>query len=29
MFREKDLVFSALPEANRAMHPGKCLVWNQ
>jgi len=29
IFREQDLVFSALPEAKRAMRPGKCLVWNQ
>jgi len=29
IFRGKDLVFSALPEASRAVHPGRCLVWNR
>jgi len=29
IFREKDLVTSALPEANRAGCPGRRLVWNR
>jgi len=29
IFRKKDLVTSALPEANRTGCPGRCLVWNR
>jgi hypothetical protein len=29
MFREEDLEFSTLPEAHRAVYPGRRLVWNR